>query len=450
MILPEHEHAVEAGLASEQAAWDAAPLPNGVDEAVLRGMLRARRTTRRRSRRAMIAASAAVIIALLLGMVRVSPAFASAVAGLPGLSGIVSLVAGDQGLEGAVSNDYVQPVDAGDSHDGVTFAVKGIIADDTRLNVFYTVKLPSAASYVPYEEPRMYDADTGEALPVSISFGAVDTSGKPKKAFQERMDVSISAGHAMPERVRMSVKLMGYPEEKTWNVVIPIDKARFADMKETIPLAQTVTVQGQRMRFAQAVVHPTSITVDVAFDEANSMKLFSLSDLRIVTDTGEVLRSYGSTQVSPDKMKLQFESAFFAKPKHLTLIGSKIMALDKSKLELALDLGQQRLVKSPDDRVRFIAAEKTGADVYTVKLGVKTNRDRDNFNFTIVDGAFHDAAGTEFQFGSLRTSTDNGADEDEVITTFEAKLDKPFTNPLTFPIVNYPSWIEQPFEVKLK
>jgi hypothetical protein len=40
------------------------------------------------------------------GMVRVSPAFATFVAGLPGLSGNVALVAEDKGLEGAVKSKF--------------------------------------------------------------------------------------------------------------------------------------------------------------------------------------------------------------------------------------------------------------------------------------------------------------------------------------------------------
>ncbi|MBO7748803.1 DUF4179 domain-containing protein [Paenibacillus sp. MWE-103] len=448
MILPEHERSrLEAGLADEQAAWDAAPVPAALDEAVLRGVARARRTGRSRARRTAAGASVALVLALLLGLVRVSPAFAAAVAELPGLSGLVALVAGDKGLEGAVRNDFVQPVSAGDSHDGVTFTVTGIIADDTRLNVFYTVKLPEKTA-LPYDRPRVYDADTGKPLLASYSSGGSGADGELRAEFHQRMDISLAAGTEMPDRIKLSIGLTGYPQDKAWTAIFPIDKTRFEGLSETIPLDQTVTVQGQRIRFARAVVHPTSIEVDAEFDDANAMKIFWLGDLRIVTDAGEELRSYGSTSASPSKVTLQFESAFFSKPKHLTLEGSRIMALDKSKLELTLDLAKKRIVQAPDDRVRIISAEKTGPDKVTVRLGVKTNKERDRFSFSIVDGGFHDAAGREFQIGGYRTSSTN--ETDEMTTTFEAMLDKPYTNPLTFRITDYPSWIEQPFTVKLK
>ncbi|MFC4808779.1 DUF4179 domain-containing protein [Paenibacillus sp. GCM10023250] len=448
MILPEHERSrLDAGLAEERAAWDAAPVPAALDDAVLRGMALARRAGRRRARRTRAAASVALLLVLLLGLLRVSPAFAAAVAELPGLSGLVALVAGDKGLEGAVRNDFVQPVNAGDSHDGVTFTVTGIIADDTRLNVFYTVKLPEKME-LPYDMPRVYDADTGKPLEASYSSGGSGADGEPRTEFQQRTDISLAAGTELPDRIKLSIGLAGYPEDKTWSAVFPIDKTRFEDLAETIPLDRTVTVQGQRIRFVRAVVHPTSIEVDAEFDEANAMEIFWLGDLRIVTDAGEELRGYLSTSTAPGKKTLRFESAFFSKPKHLTLEGSRIMALDKSKLELKLDLANKSIVQAPDDRVRFVSAEKTGPGKVSVSLGVKTNMDRDHYAFSIVEGAFHDAAGREFQIGGYRTSSMIGTDE--ILTTFEAMIDKPYTNPLTFRITNYPSWIEQPFTVKLK
>lgn len=449
MILPEHErHRVEAELKAEQTSWDAAPLPAALDEAVLRGMARAGRTGRRRARRTATATSAALLLVLLFGLLRVSPAFAAAVAELPGMSGLVSLVAGDKGLEGAVRNDFVQPVNAGDSHDGVTFTVTGIIADDTRLNVFYTVKLSEKMDHLPYDRPRAYDADTGKPLQASYSSGSSGSNGDLRSEFQERMDISLAAGTEMPERIKLSIGLTAYSQDMTWNATFPIDKARFDGLSETIPLEQTIVVQGQRIRFTRAVVHPTSIEVDAEFDEANAMKIFWLGDLRIVTDAGEELRSYGSTSVSLNKVTLRFESAFFSKPKHLTLEGARIMALDKSKLELKLDLANQRIVQAPDDQVSLISAEKSGAGRVSVRLGVKTDTDRDHYSFSIVDGTFHDAAGREFQIGGYRTSSTNGTDG--IVTTFDAMLDQPYTNPLTFRITDYPSWIEQPFQVKLK
>lgn len=449
MILREHDSRLEALLSEEGASLQAAPLPDALDEAVRAGLRRSRRGARTRSRRAaLVMASTVLVVTLLVGMVRVSPAFASVVSGLPGLSGIVALVAGDKGLEGAVRNDFVQAVNASDSHDGVTFTVNGIIADDTRLNVFYTVKLPSAMKDVPYAELRVYDAESGKYLPASIGFTNPGTPRASQTEFQERMDVSLSAAAVMPDQARLNFKLQGFPKDTEWNVIVPIDKARFAGMKEVIPLDKTIDLQGEKITFGQAVIHPTSLTVDVKFDEANTKKIIWLGDVSIVTDKGEVLRSQGSNGIDGTGMTLVFESDFFNRPKHLTLKGTRIMALDKSKLELKLDLAQGELVQAPDDQVRFISAKKTATGDYTVKLGVKTNVDRDHYSFSIVDGEFHDAAGTKFQIGGFRTSTTAG--EDEVITSFEAKIDKPFQNPLTFAITDYPAWIEQPFEVKLK
>ncbi|MBM7568064.1 DUF4179 domain-containing protein [Paenibacillus sacheonensis] len=450
MTLREHDNGrIEERLRDEKKAWDAAPLPAGLDEAVYRGLLQARRKGRLRTRRAAAAMSAALVVVLLLGMVRVSPAFAAAVAELPGLSGLVSLVAGDSGLEGAVRNDFVQPVNVSDSHDGVMITVNGIIADDTRLNILYTVKLPTAAKHVPFKKFDLFDAAAPDKpLPVTISFGSVPLEN-PTKEFQGRIDVNLGEEADMPEHVRIDMKLFGYEGLADWSIVIPVDKARFEGMKEVIPLEQAVTAEGQRMLFKQATIYPTSIAVDVEFDKANSKRVFWLSDLVLVTDTGEELRSQGSMNMSADRMTLQFESSFFSKPKHLTLRGTRWMALDKSKLEMKLDLEKKEIVQAPDDKVRLVSAKKTGTGVYEITLAVKSDSSVDRYGFTIVDGPFRDAAGTVFNTGGYRTSSTE-PDKDETNITFEVLLDKPYTNPLAFNIVNYPSWIEEPFEVKLK
>jgi hypothetical protein len=449
--LLEREKRLEELLREEGAAWQALETPSQLNETIRQGMLLAQKRNQRRvSQRYMAVACTLLAGMLLLGMVRVSPAFASFVAGLPGLSGLVTLVAGDKGLEGAVRSDFVQPVVVSDSHDGVTFTVRGIIADDTRLNVFFTVKMPSEVETVPYRHPRVYDADTGEELPVVIGFGygAVGSNGKPMLEFQDRMDIAMTGGRKFPDRVRVSFMLMPFGDT-TWSAVIPIDKERFRGMKETIPLDKKVTVEGQNILFKKATINPTTIQVEVAFDQANTMKLFGINDVRIVTDTGEELRNQGSFHTPDGGQTLQFESAFFSKPKHLVLKGSRIMALDKSKLEMKLDLNQKRIVQAPDDKVRLISAEKIAGDRYGITLGVKTDFDRDHFGFTIIDGAVRDANGTAFQWDSHRT-TSTSAGETERIVTSQLILDKPFTNPLTFEITNYPSWIEQPFDVRLR
>jgi len=387
----------------------------------------------------------------LLGMVRVSPAFATFVAGLPGLSGIVDLVVGDKGLEGAVRSEFVQPVDASDSHDGVTFNVKGIIADDNRLNVFFTMKMPYEVDKVPYDHPRVYDADTGEELPTSIGFGygGFGSNLKPRLELLDRMDITMSAGHEMPERVRVSFMLMPFGN-KTWSAVIPIDKERFKGMKETVPLGKTVKIDGQSMLFKEVTINPTSIQVDVAFDPANTMKLFWFNDLRIVTDTGEEFLNKGSFGLQDGGQTLQFESTFFSNPKHLTLKGNRIMALDKSKLEMKIDLDTKRIIQAPDDKVRFISVDNVDNDRYNLVLGVKTDSVRDHFMFNIIDGTVYDAKGTAFQWDGHRTSSTPDGDTQEMILTSQLVLDKSYTNPLTFEIFNYPSWIEQPFEIRLK
>ena len=52
------------------------------------------------------------------------------------------LIAHDRGLAEAVRNDYYQPIGASQTLDGVTLTVDGVIADESRLVLFYTITDP--------------------------------------------------------------------------------------------------------------------------------------------------------------------------------------------------------------------------------------------------------------------------------------------------------------------
>lgn len=420
-----------------------------LDAAIAAGLAEGRRRKRASRSRSWALGSAAAILVLFFGLVRVSPAVASYMGGLPGVGILVQLVADDPGLKDALKSEFIQPVGVEDAHDGVAFTIDGIIADEERVNVFYTVRTTEPFERFSFRELRVADADTGAGVQASYSFN-YPSEEKPGTLHRGRIDIGMSKGVPVPDRMRIRIKpnLSGVPEGSEWSADFAVDKERFLNMKEIVEVEQPVAVEGQRFTVVRTVIHPTRIAVELEMDPANSKRLFSFSELKLADERGNELRSLGASITSETKQTLYFESNYFREPKHLTLSGGRIMALDRTKLQLKVDLEQKRIVEAPDDRVRIVeAGSPVDGKIYII-LEISRTTPRDQFFYTIVEGPAFDAEGRELKTGDTRTFYPT--EEDRHHTTLELLTDGPVSNPVTFNISNYPAWIEEPFRVKLK
>ncbi|WP_438447296.1 DUF4179 domain-containing protein [Gorillibacterium sp. sgz5001074] len=419
-----------------------------LDAAIAAGMAEGRRRRQTSRRRSWSLGTAAAALVLFFGLVRVSPAFATYLGGLPGMGTLVKLVAGDSGLTDAVRRDFIQPVGTEDSHDGITFTVDGIIADETRVNVFYTLRASQPFEHLLFRKLEIQDADTGKAVLASYMYSWPSETAVDREV-RGRIDIGMSDGVPVPERMRITIEpnLPEAPSGASWSASFGIDKDRFRDLKEELPIHQVVTVEGQRFTVVRAVIHPTRIGLELEMDPSNTKRLFHFSELTLTDERGTVLKSQGASLTSESRQIIYFESSFFRKPKHLTLAGSRIMALDKSKLQLKLDLENKRIVDAPDSRVKLLDASPSVNGKGSIRLSV-TGNPEDHYFYSLVGGPGQDADGKPLRIGDHRSSNSSGSVEYE--TTFEVEADGPVVNPVTFDLMNYPAWIEEPFSVKLK
>ena len=83
---------------------------------------------------------AAILLIALVTSIRVIPAFASAVASIPGMEKIVALIQDNKGLQAAIDNEYYQQLNQSIEKDGVTLTLDGAIADEQEIVIFYTLK----------------------------------------------------------------------------------------------------------------------------------------------------------------------------------------------------------------------------------------------------------------------------------------------------------------------
>ncbi|MFM1652214.1 DUF4179 domain-containing protein [Brevibacillus sp. B_LB10_24] len=434
----------------EQYAAQPLPASEQLDQAIERGMQLAKKKRPARSWGLAVSAAVCVFCLLLAVSIRVSPAFAALVSELPGMSYFVKMISYDQGLQRAVEHDFVQPVGISDEKDGVRLTVDSIIADEIRLNIFYTAESTTG-------KPKKLLTSSVELLdgnrqPLSVGYSCCGSgeSNPDDLILKGHVDMQMGEDLPVPDTVIMRVKLIGDIErpDTVWEVAIPVDRSKFAGMKETVPVDQTVDIAGQKFTFTKAVIYPTRIELGVEFDPDNTKNIMGFEDLEIVDETGEVLNTNLSV-IGDSKQTIYFESSYFSQAKELYVRGSKLMALDKDKSSLVIDLGEKKLLKVPDQRVQLESIFR-GTAYTTINLLIE-QLPGDKHAYSIVDSEFTDAAGKSYQTEGSTTIAHSDEDESSRVqrTSFHIKTED-YTGPLTFRITNYPTRISQPFKVRLK
>ncbi|WP_169306763.1 DUF4179 domain-containing protein [Cohnella pontilimi] len=414
-------------------------VPEEIDEAIRNGMRLGRQ--RRRRRRLTRAASyvACLLILASVASIRFSPTVAAYVGDIPGLRSLVELINYDKGLKLALENDYMQPVGLSEEHDGIQLKVDGIIADESRIIVFYTLNnMDGRKRIVNLGEVKLVNYEHASSDFGSSNFsedwhskqGTFEFNSHDEVGIPETLDLEIKVGEGVEASATAPV----------WKFSVPVDKTRFDGMKETYPIDQTVTVEGQRITFGKMTVYPSRVGLEVAYDPANTKKIFAFDDIRLEDELGEtfgtITNGVSATTLSDGRQILYFQSNYFRKPNHLYLRASSIRALDKSKLEVKVDVDQKQLLSRPDDRMTLTGNAFTGEeDLNALVIRLKNEDPRDkNFHYFLFQTDYKDASGQVFQSNRMGSTTGE----------YQYYIKKAnYKGPLTLTIADYPSRIKR-------
>jgi len=423
-----------------------------LDEAIRAGLRRAGEARRplRRLRVAALRSGAAAAIALIILAVsiRVFPGFAAAVSQLPGMDAIVRLIAYDRGLQAAVRNDYYQPLGATRTEDGVTLTVDGVIEDEGRLVLFYTVTDPEAA-YVEIDSPRIRLQD-GSGLAAAYSWGyAAPDAAERERTRTNHIEIQFGDDIELPRAFTLEAELLreGTPVGGTWELPIELASYDPAELRTEYPIDRVVVMEGQRVTFKRAVVYPTRIAVEAEFDEANTKEIFSFMDLKLIGDDGEEYREQGGIASHGRTRLYYFQGSSFDMPESLTLTGTTARALDKDRLDFVVDTESGVVLRKPDDRLSVAVSRPAGKPI-EIRMKVTGIDPDDRTIYSYVDGRFTDASGRPFDTLGGQYSTDNGEPESQT-GMFEIP-DAEYEQPLTFRIFNYPTYVREPFEIRIR
>ncbi|WP_416298226.1 DUF4179 domain-containing protein [Paenibacillus illinoisensis] len=430
---------LEQRLHGRKTEYDTITVPDAaVQQSVQTGIRQAARRRKSRVRWYMSSISAAAIILLFTGCIRVSPAFASFVEQWPGMEDIVSMIRQDKGLQMAIDQSLLQKVGITDEHDGASVTIDGIITDESRMVIFYTMKSMKDLQKGEYDIDLL-DGD-GDHLPVAFSyFSPGETSDK--SIYENYIDVIFTDEASPPDELSVVFKPRDKARSGEWKVTLPVDKNLTKGMKKVLPVNQTLTVDGQRIEVKQATLYPTRLVLDVTFDPKNTKEVFGLSDLQLVDEQGRAWRT--DTSTGEDERSIYFESMYFSVPKKLTLQGSGLSGLDKDELEFSLNL-ESGHIKGGPSTIKFMGSEVVGKD-RILEFSVPDI----NGGFTLAFTEIKDEAGKTYEVPTSSWRTEDG--DSSGITTVHSTVENgaKIKGILQMKLSTYPMKIKAPFSLEI-
>lgn len=421
-----------------------------LDDAIRLGLEQGRRRTvgiKRKRISVQMGLTAVCMLLLLTAFVRVSPSFAALMKEIPGLSGFVELIEGDQTLVSALNNKFIQPLQVADVQNGFKLTVSGVIADDNRLVILYAGEGPGITKDSEIEDFKLYD-DNGEMLQATTVFSHFRDNKEEESGslMYDYIDVSLADGVKMPEEVHFRVKLKGQ-----WlGVDVPIDHAGFAGMREEIAVNETIEIDGQRFTVISAIITPLQVRVKVKADPANTLQANGFVDVALVD---EKKRRYtwksGTSDMEPD-IVYNFQSGYFDKPKKLTLEASGVY-LSKRDQKFVIDTETGETIETPDERITFHSLRKEG-DGYVMRVDMAHLDEIEEIRgYTFLEhlGEFRDGDGKSFTIRSrdgIMIELEPGVE----VRYYYSIPKEAYKQPLTFEVIQYPGYALAPIRIAIK
>lgn len=429
-------------------------LAQRLDNAIAAGLHKAKRIRRRRIARRAALSSASVLIAALLLSIRFSPVVAAYVEDIPGLNRLAELFRYDKGLQLAAVNDFMQPLGLTAEQDGIEVVIDGLIADESRIVLLYTLNNKDKVKRVAnVRDISVTDAE-GKELEAGISYGSVGfEEGWETKSGQ--IDITFAQSRALPDALILELAVddvraePGRPLERAEELLrfeLPIDHTKYAGKQVTYPIGRMIEADGQRITFGELTIHPTRMALDVHYDPSNTKEVFYFNDLVITDENGEtfgtIANGVSASTIDEFHEQLYFQSNYFLDPKELYLRGSGFRALDKDALEVIVDIEAGALLKRPDDRLKLVHADRSMLEFELDLTGTPNDR-----GFGIFDHEYRDEAGHTYDLVSSGSSHDTSTAHSSIQLVLSGE---PVLGPITLTIHDYPAHTVHPIDIRVK
>lgn len=445
--------------------------PPALEYAVTRAKARAKKSQHRRRFFAVPVSSILVVLMSFVAMVNISTTFAMACGQIPVLRELASAVSFSPSLSAAVENNYVQPIDLEQSKDGITMRVDYVIVDQKQLNIFYTLQSQSYTQMTTTPSIAAPDGTPLEGYAITQSF-ARDDDDRLQQITVDFID------NDMPGSLVLTCKIQDMGSE-TMAAPVQVDLTRddpgedpdfvsaftftldfdpsYTQVGEVISLDQSFVLDGQHLTATTVEIYPTHLRLNLADDENNTAWLKSLT-FYLENEKGERFEAISNgisatgCPDSPFMASHRLESAFFSESRHLTLVFTGVVWLDKDMARVKIDLANGTADKLPEG-VTLVESIRNGSSWALTFTGEER---KENGSYQLFETKYYDEAGNDYAYNSW--STLNNFDEEtktdtETPDTFKTQfylLDYPFDTVYLSPSFSRAVTLETPLEIKVK
>ena len=410
-----------------------------INNAIQQGLLQAKNKKTKRKNTLWSLSVAAILMLTLVTSIRVSPAFASAIASIPGMERFVDLIKFDKGLEAIIENEYYEPIGVSQVKDDMTFTIDGVILDETGLEVFYTIEAPFAIENTLYEGVDVLNDGKSLSDNAAISYGF---HGQEKtKRIEAQLSFNFAEAHQFTSK-QFELKFQLENEKKT-AFDIPFTIKNDIKKGKVYTVNQEVEMDGQKMTVKEITVYPLRVAVKIEFDEQNEMEILQFEDMRIEDENGEVWSSIqngtsGFGGVENKERTYFLQSNYFKQPKKLFFKFDKVQALPKDDDYLLIDFEKKEVLKEPSyEKIKVTSI--TGSSIVVVLPNSK-----DHFPYSL----FSNTTNANGDVVDIRSEGMWGDGENYYSdVNFESKN---LVNPIKTDFWAYPNYLDGSVSIQIK
>jgi len=373
---------------------------------------------------------------------------------------------GDQRLIRALDHGEVRPLNVSEQQKEYTATLQGVAADSRSMFLLYSVKNDSDQAIVISERFESGNEGTGassssggnnEVEPGQADYRVLTVMLNPDTDSWQNAALNLVLTSNEPKAMFSSSMKYRTEIELPFELDRSLLAARERVWKEEP--AASISVDGQKVNIVRTVATPIGTYVDIAYDEANTKKVFGVIRPRLTVERNgksEELMISGSysTDASGLSESLQFAGVIPEEAGSVTLDIDGISALDPDQLKLTIDVEKMQVLKSPDPSVTLESAEDEYGEGYIAlkRSGKQLNGMAGNIALA---GVFTDGKGVEheIEYGNSRgqisySSTESNGEEGSTWDYFYIGAEK-LPQPLTFAIESYPNPILEAAKIRL-
>ncbi len=310
------------------------------------GLRRAQKEKRDRKKWMISLIATAAFILIFVTSIRVSPAFAQAVAKIPGFAPFVKMIAYDKGIEDILNNDYYEKLAISETKNGLTLTLLGIIADESGMIINYQLEAPYDIHKLDTKNVEI--KQNGENLEAGLTYSWF---GKElTNHIEEIIEITSNKelNYANPN-FELNITFKD-KQETAFTIPFTLQK-EFAKSKD-YKLDKNIEIDGQKITLNSLKISPLRARLDISLDPANKMQILKFNTLELLDEKGEKwgtiqngLSGFGTER--DKEVSYFFQSNYFREPKSLTLKIDDVQALPKGKDYIEIDFEKKEVVYIP-------------------------------------------------------------------------------------------------------